>query len=549
MRCICRSSRLPVPSSNPDQADLKVKLTWVVVFRTIAISLLLIVSVLRLVSDPQPGELSRADSLSFALIAVVYLVTLVYGVLLRKGLGASRRAATAQVVGDLILASSLVYLTGAADSPFVFTYSLAVVGAAILLFRKGAFLTAAAGSGAFALLSLAVQFGRLRPPTGSLPMSPSRLAFVLATHALAQFLIAALAGYLAEQVSRTRGRLSARETDLKDLVALQNRIVNAMPSGLLTCDDKGFVTFINPAAGAILGQESVEQGSRHLDEVLPGALRLPRTTRRAELSVDTPNGRRVLGLAVTPLEEKDGSLLVVFQDLTYLRRMQEELKRIDRLASLGRVSAQLAHEIRNPLASMRGSAQLLGEDVNNSPHSVRLAQIIMRESDRLAALVDGYLDLARPPPPARENIRIDSVVAETIEMLRADPMTSGVMLEENLKPVDGIADPAQLRQVLINLLRNALTAVGKGGTVRVTVDEEASQARIRVWDSAGSIPADDLAQIFEPFYTTSEAGTGLGLSTVHAIVQAHAGNIAVTSSLSQGTTFTVALPRRSSAEA
>ena len=135
-------------SSNPDQNDLKVKLTWVVVFRTVAISLLLVVSVLRLVSDPQPGDLSPADSLPFALIAGVYLVTLVYGVLLRQGLGASRRAATAQVVGDIILASSLVYLTGAADSPFIFTYSLAVVGAAILLLRRGAFLTAAASSGA-----------------------------------------------------------------------------------------------------------------------------------------------------------------------------------------------------------------------------------------------------------------------------------------------------------------------------------------------------------------------------------------------------------------
>lgn len=540
---------MPAPSSSPEQNELKVKLTWVVVFRTIAISLLLIVSVFRLNSDPQSGDLSAADSLSFALIAGVYLVTLVYGVLLRAGYGVTRRGASAQVVGDLVLASSLVYLTGAADSPFVFTYSLAVVASAILLFRRGAFLTAAASSTAFAVLSLAVQYGQLRPPTGSQPISEARLAFVLLSHTLAQFLIAALAGYLAEQASRAGGRLSAREADLKDLVALQNRIVNAMPSGLLTCDEKGLITFINPAAVGILGQQPTEGSPKNLEDVLPGAMRVPRTTRRAELSVETPNGKRVLGLAVTPLEEKSGSLLVVFQDLTYLRRMQEELKRIDRLASLGRVSAQLAHEIRNPLASMRGSAQMLGDDVKGSPHSLRLAQIIMRESDRLATLVEGYLDLARPPPPARENIRIDSVVAETVEMLRADPMTQGVLLEESLSPVEGLADAAQLRQVLINLLRNALVAVGKGGTVKVSVDAQGEQARIRIWDSAGSIPADDLSRIFEPFYTTSAAGTGLGLSTVHAIVQAHGGLIAVTSSPEEGTTFTVALPKAKPAEA
>ena len=191
----------------------------------------------------------------------------------------------------------------------------------------------------------------------------------------------------------------------------------------------------------------------------------------------------------------------------------------------------------------------MGDDAKNSSNTVRLAQIIVRESDRLAILVEGYLELARPPPPARENIRIDSVVAETVEMLRADPMTNGVAFEESLTPVDGLADAAQLRQVLINLLRNALVAVGKGGTVRVVVDEENNQARIRVWDSAGSIPPEDLTRIFEPFYTTSEAGTGLGLSTVHAIVQAHAGHIEVTSSPSEGTTFTVALPQMPPAEA
>ena len=386
-------------SSNPTEGDLKVRLTWVVVFRAVAISLLLIVSAVRLLSGTQGAELSAPDSFSFGLIGAVYLLTLVYGLLLRKGRGASPLAATAQVVGDVIIASSLVYLTGAADSPFVFIYSLAVVAAAILLLRRGAFLTAATTSVAFTLMCLAVQYGWLRPPFGSLPMTTERLAFVLTSHALAQFLIAVLAGYLAEQVSRTGGRLSAREADLKELVALQNRIVNAMPSGLLTCDAKGQISFINPAAMAILGQLASDQRPRRLEELLPGAQMLPRNTRRAELAVDTPNGKRILGLAVTPLEEDSPALLIVFQDLTDLRRMQEELKRIDHLASLGRVSAQLAHEIRNPLASMRGSAQLLGDDLKETPHLLRLAQIITRESDRLGTLVNGYLELAQPPPP------------------------------------------------------------------------------------------------------------------------------------------------------
>ena len=167
-------------SSNPSESDLKVKLTWVVVFRAVAISLLLVVSAVRLLSNQRAEELSIADSLSFALIGGVYAVTLIYGVLLRQGRGASKQGAFAQVLGDVILASALVYLTGAADSPFVFTYSLAVVGAAILLLRRGAFLTATATSIVFTLMSLAVQLGRLRPPTGSSLMPTERLIFVLA---------------------------------------------------------------------------------------------------------------------------------------------------------------------------------------------------------------------------------------------------------------------------------------------------------------------------------------------------------------------------------
>jgi two-component system, NtrC family, sensor histidine kinase PilS len=546
---------LPRPSSSgagasgsPAESELRVKLTWLTVFRTVAISLMLVTLAVRLLSGQRAAEPSRADSLFFLVIGAVYLATLAYGFALRRGAG-SRVVAYVQVLGDVVLASCLAYLTGGADSPFLFTYSLAVVAAAILLFRKGALLAATATSVAFVGLVAAIDTGLLAPPQGYAPLTTSRAAFAIASHVLSQYLLAVLAGYLSEQVLSTGGRLVEREADIRELVDLQNRIVSAMPSGLVTCEADGRVTFINPAGATILGQTREGVVGRPIDEVLPGVLGLRPNTRRNELAIDSPGGKKTLGLMVTPLEARSQALLVVFSDLTEVRRMQDELKRIDHLASLGRMSAQLAHEIRNPLASMRGSAQLLAHDVPEGAPAARLAQVLLRESDRLALLVEDYLKLARPPPPQARLQRLDSVVAETVEMLRIDPVATGVLIEENLKPVHGYIDVAQLKQVLINLLRNALVAAGRGGRVKVEVSDEPGRVRIDVWDSAGSIPPEDLHRIFEPFYTTHQGGTGLGLSTVHAIVKAHGGAIEVTSSKERGTTFSVGLPDRAPAEA
>ena len=204
-----------------------------------------------------------------------------------------------------------------------------------------------------------------------------------------------------------------------------------MPSGLITCDAQGLVSFANPAAETILG--ITNEGSmrhRNIDELLPGAKELI-AGRRSELRAETPRGARNLGLSITPLSNAEG-LLIVFQDLTELRRIERELDSIDHLANMGRLSAQLAHEIRNPLAAMRGSAQMLVGDAAGA-QGERLASLILREADRLADLVEGYLKLARPPPPQLVSTRVDLVVRETLELLRADPAFAGVQVDENLE--------------------------------------------------------------------------------------------------------------------
>ncbi|PTL78637.1 PAS domain-containing sensor histidine kinase [Vitiosangium sp. GDMCC 1.1324] len=510
-------------------------------FRTVAVSLSLVAVAARLLLQPLE-EPSRVDTLSFAVIGLIYLSTLVYGLMLRGG-RADRVAAVVQVVGDLLIASVLVFLTGVGDSPFTFLYLLAVIGASILLDGMGALLAAGASALAYASLLVAVKLRWLEPPLAVGDVSRQRLAFLLGSNLLALFLIAVLAGYLTRQLSAAGGRLSEREADLKKLDNLQRQILACMPSGLITCDEVGRVTFVNGAASAILDLEARVPPGTHVETLLPGALGTDVRLRRRELSVQTPAGMRTLGLTVTGLEGGGGGgTLIVFQDLTELRRAEEDLKRADKLAALGTLAAQLAHEIRNPLAAMRGSAQLLVQEPGADPSSAKLVGILLRESDRLSKLVEDFLRFARPPPPVKRELALEVLVAETVDMLRVDPIAQKVEVEMALAPLRVPVDADQLRQVLINILRNAFQAAGPGGRVRVTLDGDGETAGLRVWDSAGSIPEADLSRIFAPFFSTRDGGTGLGLSTAYSIVRAHGGNIRVSSSLEEGTEFLIQLP-------
>lgn len=519
------------------EAELRVRLTWLSVFRTIATSLLLCVFALRLLAST-PRELAGQDTLAFIGIGLVYVLTLIYGLWLRKG-RVGKSAAVVQITGDILIASGLVSVTGGADSPFSFTYSLAVIAASILLSQRGAFVTAAACSGAYGAVVVTHLLRLSAHPSSAMVV---RASFHFASNVLAHFLIAALAGFLSRQLLAAGGRLSASQADLRRLATLHEQILDSTPSGLLTCEKDGRITFINRAALSILGQDDATVRALPVQELLPGLPQLERVP-RYELKVDTPRGPRILGLTLAPLEGPGhATRLIVFQDLTALRRAEDELRQADRLAALGTLAAQLAHEIRNPLAAMRGSAQMLAQDGAEDPGVARLTNILLRESDRLSRLVEEFLRFARPPKPQRRLMELEALVRETLEMLQTDPLSRGVELKMELQPVSAAVDPDQIRQVLLNLVRNAFEAAGGGGRVRVSLTSTDQRVRLSVWDSAGAIPESHLGRIFEPFFTTRSGGTGLGLATAYSIVRSHEGRIQVTSSPEAGTEFTVDLP-------
>lgn len=519
---------------------LRTRLVWLTAFRTVATSLLLAAVAGRLIST-LPKELSRADTLSFAAIGVVYLFTLAFALRLRRGT-ASRVDAAVQVAADVVIATGLVFLTGGPESPFTFAYSLAVIGAAVVLDARGTWLAAIASALAYSGVLLVVQVGVVVSPIGASPLSVGRAGFLLASNVLAVTLIGVLASYQSGQLQDTGGRLSAREADLRTLGELHRQILAAMPSGLITCSLEGRVTFVNRAARAILGLDGDISEGVNLDALIPGALALKPGARRVELTLQTQLGQRTLGLSLVAMPAEASGMLVVFQDLTELRHMEEALRRTDRLAALGTMAAQLAHEIRNPLAAMSGSAQMIANDGAGDESSAKLARILLRESNRLSRLVEDFLSFARPPAPQRRAVDLGALLSETVGLLKLDPLARLVQVDVAAATLLGSVDPDQMRQVLLNLVRNALQAAGPSGRVRVGLERDAERACISVWDSAGGISPALMPRLFEPFFTTREGGTGLGLATAHSIVTAHGGTIRVTSGRREGTEFKVLLP-------
>jgi two-component system sensor histidine kinase PilS (NtrC family) len=487
----------------------------------------------------------RVDVLLYAIVGSIYFASLVAVVFLRSG-RRLRAVAYLQIGGDVVAATGLAYLTGGAESFFTILYPLAIVNAAISLSRRGAMAAAAASAAAFGLLAVLMNAGMLAPPAALLerpPLDSARLLLTVFAHVSAFFLTAALASYLADALQGAR-------TQLASLSELHQSIVRSLSSGLLTVDGNLLVSFVNPAGEEILGlrQETV-RGQSLADRFPELAEALHRSSPgRGEARVRRGDGgERILGHSIAPLVDASApsrpGYVIVFQDLTPFRQLEEAMRRSDRLAAVGKLAAGLAHEIRNPLASMCGSIELLGSAPGLNAKDRRLMQIVLREGERLEALVRDFLSFARPTPPQLGRVDVGRLLAETLAVAGPEAKARGLTLSVETAP--GLlvrCDGDQLKQVVWNLIRNAREACDSGGVLRVRLLRDGDCVVLEVEDSGAGIAAEDLARIFDPFFTTKERGTGLGLAIVHRIVEAHGGRIAVKSAPGQGSVFRIELP-------
>ena len=514
----------------PAASPLLRKLGWILLFRLVLVTVLL--------GGTAAWQIETGGASPPIALTLNHLVVATYAISLALVAWLATKQALAalawvQVALDVALAATVVGITGWSDSVFVFMFSLAIVEGGILLYQRGA-VVALCLTLAF-YLPLAYLAASMPPPI-----------LTLFAHAGAFVATAALASYLSEQVRRTGERLAARELDLAAITALHESIVQSVASGLVTVDAKGRVTFLNRAGEQITGLTLAEVRGRPAE---PWFGTFQNQAGRDETDFDNARGERLrLGYTLFPLYGREGEEIgraVIFQDLTELRAMEERVQRSERLSEMGRVAAGLAHELRNPVAAMSGSVELLRSTLSAGAEEARLLDIVAREASRLDQLVSRFLEYARPAVPLRAAADLARVAGETLDVFVHDPAAAQVRLVREILPTPAWCDGDQMRQVLWNLLVNAAQAARAGHTTNVTVrcaPESGGGARLEVEDDGPGIPPQDIPRLFTPFFTTKERGTGLGLATVQSIVDAHHGSVRAEEGGRGGARFVVLLP-------
>src|SRR5262245_23030178 len=502
------------------------------------------------------------------LLAATYVLSAVYLALV----GRVRNPvwlAEVQIYGDVVLETFLSYLTGGPYSVFPFLYLVSILTASIVVAPRESFGVATVAVFLHGVM-LGAQFYRWLPPVVEHPlarnigMEGSLTILIISANFCACFLMAYLGTYLAARLRQARGEAHRSEASLAALRALHEDIVQSVASGLLTFDRRGAVTSANRTAEGLCDRREVELRGTRWETLFPSAPSFATVWEglegggirraRSEAELVRSDGSRIpVGMSLSFLRRGRGAICS-FQDLTEIRRMEEQVRQGDRLAAIGRLAAGLAHEIRNPIGSIRGSVEVLRESLNPQEDDRRLMDIVLRESDRLNAIIRDFLQFSRPPHLVRVPTDVTAMLAEILLMLSNHSGVQGAEAQRvEIRRVAGEAtvkadvDPAQMRQALWNLCLNAVEAMPQGGELRVgahTFPSESGRTllEITVEDTGVGITAAALTQVFEPFFTTKPQGTGLGLAIAHRIVEDHGGEIRVQSEPWRGTRFTISIP-------
>jgi two-component system sensor histidine kinase PilS (NtrC family) len=530
-------------------SDLRRRVARLLLLRTLVVTVVLLLSMWLLVAGDKPAR--SAVWFQSGIIAATYLSSIVFGVLLRVGMS-PRKVARPMWAVDLVVTSLLVYVTGGAESPYTFLYALSIVSAGALSYRRGAVVVAVASICAVVTVALLAWMRAIELPTSGriVPWEKTGADLIrtLGIQLAALTGVGALAFIFGDQLQRGAETLATTRKAAADLLTLHQNIIRSLASGLITISPDGMVLSANQGAADILRRPASELTNRSIERSMPGLMALFTESKGELRRADLVLGDLIVGVTVSPLRDLDDQVIgriVNFQDLTELRRLELHMRRAERLATVGELAAGVAHEIRNPLASISGSIELLRATPQASEEDRALMNIVHREIQRLNELIGDLLDYANPRPSQAVDFDLGVLVRETLQVARADQAFAAVEITcEVDDPLPIMADPAKLRQVLWNLLRNAADAATDGGKhVRIEARGTQARATITVVDDGPGIAPEKLARIFDPFFTTKKRGTGLGLAQCHAIVAEHGGRIDVESSLGKGVKMVVTLSR------
>lgn len=518
-------------------------LTWYLICRTAVITLLLGGAAIFYLKGSANRTLIPP---LFLLIGVSYAEALASALLLKK-INHTNIFTQVQIVWDLLFVSALIVLTGGVESVFSFAYLLVIVSTSFLLSRRLTILAAACAVILFGGI-LDLQFFNYLHFFNLFRSVPDGSFFsAIFVHGVAFFLTAILSGTLAERWRQSEEQLQRKTIDYAELEKMNRTILSHISSGLMLINTSGRIRSFNRAATIITGLSLQEVYDQSAAEMFPGLVigstATKRPLSRAEGYFVTKFCEKlILGYATTPAKGSQGEnlgILVTFQDLTQLEKIEEDLKRTDRLAAVGRLAAGMAHEIRNPLASISGSVQLLMENEHAPTEDRRLMGIVVKEADRLNGLLTDFLEFARPKQPLKESINVASILDQLIDMLATDPRFKGIEINQ-LYPDEFTLDldQGQILQALWDLAINAAEAMQGRGQLTFSLENQEG-AVIIVEDTGPGISEKIKGRIFEPFFSTKDHGTGLGLASVYSVIESHGGTVTVDRGVAGGARFSL----------
>lgn len=527
------------------QSDLVKRVNALIYIRVVIVTILLdSFYIFRIGYD----KLSNPQALSY-FIASLYFLTIVYALVLRRLKTNSQYIVFAyiQIIVDIVAETALIYMTGGIESMFSFMYPLSIISAGIILNRRACFVTATLSSIFYGVL-LDLQLYKIIIISPDTVLAEKDFFYSIFAHFTAYYLIGYLSGYLSEKLHRATQSLKERDVVLSDLKAFSKYIIESMPSGIFTTDLDSRIISFNAAAQDITKLVHSDVAGKTPEGIFPFLSTNQPSLERVEGNILRNGESFPVGMRISKLKDASGRTIGqigVFQDLTELKAMEAEVKRKEKWAFIGELSASIAHELRNPLASLKGAIEMLREKRVSQEQADHLMTIALSEMDRLNGIITDFLLYARPQQLNRQPFDLHESLRNVVTLLkRSEPKGENVTISTKLEDSLFItADSRQIQQVFWNLGINAMDAVSDGGDVDIYTKRNNNSVEVVFKDNGPGISKNDIDKIFYPFFTTKEKGTGLGLSIAQKIAEEHGGKIAVESGeTGTGATFRVIFP-------